>query len=345
MARFYTFVSCTFAFTASMFMVSQSHAQEIQPVGLFQETGIQLVGCETDIAGGCAADLGCQGGCNSGCGGTCRETFFNNLTSFLTPGTPCFDDFISPMTNPVFFEDPRTLTEARAIFIHHQVPGAAGGGDVQLFAVQLRAALTENLSLVAAKDGFITSSNPLIEDGWADVSLGLKYNLYRDPQAQRLLSVGISYELPWGSTHTLQGNGDGVFDLYVSAGAEFGCGYHYLTTTGLLLPTDTTEESQMWFWSQHVDHRIGCSNFYWLGEANMYHYLKSGGGGINGVEGGDLWNLGSTGVAGSTIVTGALGVKYKPNRNREVGFAWEAPMTKNKDIIDNRLTVDMIFRY
>ena len=45
------------------------------------------------------------------------------------------------MTNPVFFEDPRTLTEARMIFFQHKVPAAAGGGDVQLYAVQLRAAL------------------------------------------------------------------------------------------------------------------------------------------------------------------------------------------------------------
>ena len=46
------------------------------------------------------------------------------------------------MTNPIYFEDPRTLTEARFIYFHHKVPLAAAGGDVDLFAVQLRAALT-----------------------------------------------------------------------------------------------------------------------------------------------------------------------------------------------------------
>ena len=346
MVHFQSFFTCSITFAATLLMVSQSHAQVFQPDNIFQETGIQLVGCESDIACECSDNSGCLGGCGSACGcGTCGENFFARLTSLLKPGTPCYDNFISPMTNPVYFEDPRTLTEARAIFIHNQIPGAAGGGDLQLFALQIRAALTDKLSLIATKDGYVTSDNPLIEDGWADVALGLKYNLYSDPHKQRLLSAGLTFEFPWGSTQTLQGNGDGMFDIFVSAGTEFGCGYHYLTTTGFLLPADSSVESQMWFWSHHVDHRIGCSKFYWLGEANMYHYLKSGSAGIDGVEGGDLWSLNSTGVAGSTIVTGALGLKYKPSRNMEVGFAWETPLTKNKDVIDNRITADIIFRY
>ena len=83
----------------------------------------------------------------------------------IAPSDHAFDDFISPMTNPVFFEDPRTLTEARFIFINHHVPDGLGGGDVQLFALQLRAALTENLSFIATKDGYIVSDNGLINDG------------------------------------------------------------------------------------------------------------------------------------------------------------------------------------
>lgn len=91
------------------------------------------------------------------------------------------------MTNPVFFEDPRTLTEARFIFFHHVIPQDAGGGTAQLMAMQVRAALTDRLSIVAAKDGFVTSSHPLVDDGWADVYVGLKYNLLTDPCFQRLV--------------------------------------------------------------------------------------------------------------------------------------------------------------
>ncbi len=62
-------------------------------------------------------------------------------------------------------------------------------------------------------------------------------------------------------------------------------------------------------------------------------------------EGGDLFNFGSTGVAGNDIVTGAFGMKYKPCKNTEVGVAWEAPLTDRRDVLDNRLTFDFILRY
>ena len=102
------------------------------------------------------------------------------MLDIVAEGGHCFSDFISPMTNPVFFEDPRNLTELRAIFLDHKVPAAAGDGDVQLYALQVRARLSENVSLIATKDGYVTSSNPLVNEGWADLSLGLKFNLLRD---------------------------------------------------------------------------------------------------------------------------------------------------------------------
>ena len=66
--------------------------------------------------------------------GCCRGSGL--LGGLLKPSDHCFDDFISPMSNFIFFEDPRTLTEARAIFFHHQLPDSIGtlglpGGEVQ----------------------------------------------------------------------------------------------------------------------------------------------------------------------------------------------------------------------
>ncbi|MCA9187125.1 MAG: hypothetical protein R3E01_09535 [Pirellulaceae bacterium] len=63
------------------------------------------------------------------------------------------------------------------------------------------------------------------------------------------------------------------------------------------------------------------------------------------IEGGDLFNLGTVGVAGNDIVTGAFGMKYKPGNHMELGVAWELPLTERRDVLDNRLTVDMILRY
>lgn len=279
------------------------------------------------------------------CRGCCCSSQRTYGVAGCFQSTPCgFNRFISPMTNPVFFEDPRTLTEARLIFLNHKVPIAAGGGDIQLYALQIRAAITDRLSLIATKDGYAVSSNPLIRDGWADIALGLKYQLLADACDQQLLSAGVVYELPTGSLRTLQGNGDGEYHLFVTGGTQLCCRAHWLSATGFRLPSAPLEESRSWYWSNHFDYEV-CQGWYALAEFNWYHWISSGGGGVAGVEGGDLFNFGSTGVAGNDIVTGAFGVKFKPSPMSEIGAAWELPLTDRRDVIENRLTVDVIRRF
>lgn len=290
------------------------------------------------FSGGCSS---CGGGCDGGCMScACCDD------GWIKASDPCFNCFISPMTNPFYFEDPRTLTEARFIYAHHKVPlTPAGGGEVDLFAVQLRAALTDKLSLIAVKDGYYTSSNPIVDDGWNDVTVGLKYNLRRDVQNQTIVSAGVTYELPVGSTRAYQGNGDGVFNFFLSRGQRLGR-YQWLATVGGTQPVDTLAESSFLYMSNHLDRKIAGTNFYGFAEANWFHYTGSGTSTLaNGFEGFDLINFGAQNVTGNDIVTGALGVKYKPSNSVELGFAWEAPLTERRDIIDNRLTADFIWRY
>ncbi len=258
-----------------------------------------------------------------------------------------FCDFISPMTNPVFFEDPRQLTEARAIFIDHKIPALLGAplGSIQVYAVQARARLTENLSLIATKDGFIDSQSPLLEDGWGDINAGLKYSLYRNAQTGRLLSAGARFGAPSGSRQALQARGDGVLDLFLTGGARLGNSGHLLSASGFVLPMDRQEENQIFYWSNHLDKQIRGSNFYMFSELNWYNFLSSGSSFPLPVEGGDLINLGSPGITGNDIVTNGYGLKYRPSRNLESGVAWEFPLTERRGILDNRLTVDLILRY
>jgi len=296
---------------------------------MFEDSGVQS----------CSA---CDAG-SVGCGSACDGS--DKLLGLFVRSDHCYDSFISPMTNPVFFEDPRTLTEARTIFLRQRVPGAAGGGAVQLIAMQFRAALTDRLSIVAAKDGFIMSDNALIDDGWADVSAGLKYNLYADPHTQRLLSTGFSYELPVGTSRALQGNGDGEFHVYLTGGTQVGDHCHWLSASGFRLPSDPAAESRMWYWSNHFDYEFR-KGWYALTEVNWYSWIGSGqNAALAGVEGGDLFNFGSTGVSGNNIVTQAVGLKYKRDRHRELGIAFEFPVTDRRDVLENRITVDWIFRY
>lgn len=282
------------------------------------------------------------------CGSGCAACDCPRLLGVIAPSDWCFQDFISPMTNPVYFEDPRTLTEARFIYIHHKTPSLAPGltsDAIQLFALQLRAALTERLSVIATKDGFITSESPLLNDGWADVNAGLKYNLYRDVERQQLLSAGLTFEMPTGSTRTLQGNGDGMFHLFLTGGAQVGDDAHIVSAAGFWLPTDTAAENQVWYWSNHIDRKFIWDDFYVLGEMNWYHWMKSGSAFPLAVEGGDLFNLGSVNVAGNDIVTGAMGIKYAPQHRMELGLCYEVPLTERRGVIDNRLTFDAIIRY
>ncbi len=285
-------------------------------------------------------------GCNPNacCYDDCGCALPELLLGCFCPTPCCCDDWISPMTNPAYFEDPRTLTELRGIFLQHKVPGNLGGGDIQVYAVQIRAALSDRLSIVAAKDGYLVSSNPVIGDGWADIELGLKYNLIRDCYSETLLSAGFSYEMPTGTPRAFQGRGDGEFHLYLTGGKELCCDWHYLSAFGLRLPANDRESETSLYWSNHIDYHMGYG-LYPLAEFNWFHWTESGENGIPGISGGDLFNFGSTGIAGNDIVTGAFGLKYKPNRLTELGIAWENPLTQRRDVLENRLTVDMILRY
>ena len=256
-----------------------------------------------------------------------------------------FSNFISPMSNPVYFEDPRTLTEARFIFANHTVPSSLGGGQVQLFAMQARAALTENLSIIATKDGFFFSQNPLLSDGFADVNAGLKYNLYKNYDTQTIVSTGFTYGIPLGSHQALQGKGNGEFNFFATAGQQIGENWHVLSAFGARIPANTTAYTQSTYWSNHLDRKLGNTGFYIFTEANWYHWMSNGNQFPANVEGLDLFNLGSTSVSGNNIVTGAYGVKYKPSDRMELGAAYEIPYTERKDIIQNRLMIDLIIRY
>lgn len=249
------------------------------------------------------------------------------------------------MTNPVFFEDPRTLTEARFIFLNHDLPAALGGNSVQVYAMQVRAALTKRLSLIATKDGFIYTQSPVLDSGFADIAAGLKYNLYRDAACGRLLSVGATFEIPTGSNRALQGNGNGEFHFFTSAGTRVGSRSHWLIGSGLREPADDNLENRVFYLSNHFDRQLGDRPLYAFTELNWYNYGSSAAAFPLPVEGGDLFNLGSPGITGNDLVTHAIGMKAKPRRNVEAGVAWEYPMTARQGLMDNRLTADLIVRF
>ena len=306
--------------------------------------------CEDPYA--CCDGIGCDGcdGCSLGCLG---DGFLSGL---IKPSDRCFDDFISPMINFVHFEDPRTLTEVRPIFVSHWVPdtignGVPAGGTIQLLAMQFRIALTERLSLIGVKDGYIWDNtngtlDALLDDGWASVTAGLKYNLIRNVQTGTLASIGGTYEIPLGSDEALQDVGDGEFHLFVTGGQRLLDGNaHVMSAFGWRTPADDTVQAESVHWSNHFDVKL-TDSVYLLTELAWWHWTDSASAGLPlGLAGQDLINLSASDVTGNDLVTQNVGMKYKPTRSQEYGIAYEFPLTEFKDLIESRLQIEAIFRY
>lgn len=258
-----------------------------------------------------------------------------------------FDDFISPVTNPVWFEDPRSLTQVRGLFINQQFPkgSALGRGDVQVYGLQAWLALSDRLSIVAPKDGYVSlqpEGSPH-RDGWADIATGFKYVLVRDPCNQFLVSTGVIYEWTNGSSSVFQGNGNGVWNFFLSTAKGWG-NTHFMGTAGWHLPNDGSAESQSIFLSLHLDQKL-TDKFYALVEMNGIQYVDNGKALPVSFEGGDIINLGATQVSGNTVVTTAVGGAYKFSESLIFSAAWEFPISNREDLLSDRVTATVTLRY
>jgi hypothetical protein len=305
---------------------------------------------------------GCGTGCKGRCSGCCKGSRFvtrdrygvKHLFGFIRESDHAFDGFISPQTNVLLFEDPRTLTEARAHFVNQWIPNGnpvfTQGGTAQYAALQIRAAITERLSIIATKDGYIWLNgvgNPALQtSGVADLAAGLKYNVIRNPETQTLLSVGGVVEAPLSGTQVFQGFGTQIH-MFATGGKKLNLpvNSHWISGAGLRVPTNNNLQSEMIYWSNQWDVEV-VRHVYGTFSANWFHWLSSGNNfpGLN-FEGGDLFNLGSGQVAGTDIVTLGWGTRYKPNGNREFGVAYENPVTQQRGLMASRIYVDAIFRF
>jgi hypothetical protein len=302
----------------------------------------------------CGSGNACCDGASCGCLGGLFSR--HGSLGLIKPSERCFDDFVSPMINFVFFEDPRTVSELRPIFVHHNVPdligpGIPAGGSIQLYAMQFRVALTERLSVIGVKDGYIVDNtngalDTLLDDGWADITAGLKYNLLRNTETGTLASVGFTYEIPLGSTQALQSVGDGEFHCFLTGGQRLLDGdAHLLSSLGYRFAANNELTGDAIHWSNHFDYRL-TNRAYIFTEAAWWHWTDEASVGLPlGVAGQDLFSLPSTNIVGNDLVTQSVGLKFKPRWNVELGTAYEFPLTEFKDVIEDRWMADLIIRY
>lgn len=257
------------------------------------------------------------------------------------------DKAISPVTNPLFFESPLIQSEVRPLAVWHNVDNsfATGGGEVRVFAAQLRYAITDRLAFIATKDGYIDADFPggADPDGWADIAGGLKYALIDDAARELMVTAGLKLEFPTGNTRVFQGNGDGEWNPFVSAIKGFG-NFHVVGSAGVRLPNDWNDETASAHYSLQLDYYT-CRWFIPFVAGNGFTVLSEAKGPALKVEGYDLINFGSSDAKGFTQITLGAGFRSRLHKNVDFGFAYEFGATDPKGLFDDRYTVDFIFRF
>jgi hypothetical protein len=270
----------------------------------------------------------------------------------------CFDGFISPVTSPFLFEDPRSLTEVRPIFIWQGAPSKTPfyhGSDIEWFGLQARVAITERISLTMTKLGFISQEihepGGSFESGtsFSQTDLGVKYTFLRNEQTGTLGAAGLNFEIPTGNAKVFQNTGNLSLRPYLTMGQNFGRSswgsFNALGTLGASFSVDN-ERSSFAFAGLHLDYDVAnMHKIYPLVEMNWAGYFSSGNQQPINFEGRDLINFGANNVSGFNNLTIATGARYKICEWAQVGAAMEWPIINPKGLQDFRLTVDMIFRY
>ena len=270
--------------------------------------------------------------------------------TIVTPGfADRLDEMISPISNPVNFEDPRAITEIRPLFLYHKLDDkfVTQGGHVMGGAVQVRFALDDRFAIIATKDGFLhLQPNAVVPDGtgFANVAAGAKYAFYKDGDAGQIMTAGLRYEIPLGDKDVLQGNGDGVFNPFLSAGAALGP-VNLMAYSAFRLPV-SSGDSSFFDADLHVSTKVG-EMFYPTFEVNLHHVLDAGNRLGIPDEGADFFNIGSSLSDGKTLVTGSVGVRARLSKDIDTGVSYQFPMNSGEGtrIYDWRITTDLIYRF
>ena len=272
------------------------------------------------------------------------------------------DDTISPVANPIFFEDPQVTSEVRPIYMYQWLPNTFHfnggsvplGGQVQVTAMQLRYALTDRLGLIATKDGYIEfqPKHTLKHGyGWGDLAAGLKYELVEDEVDQFIMTPGFTLTVPTGSTDVYQGHGSGVWNVFVSAEKGFDK-FHTTANVGFNIPDNFAQQTSQIHYSLQLDYYT-CQYFIPFAMLNGYTILSDGNNQSSqslsavplNTEGYDLINFGSADASGTTQMTIGGGARSRILKNLDVGFAYEAAVVHPVGILEARVTVDMIWRF
>ncbi len=257
------------------------------------------------------------------------------------------DHTISPVTNPIFFEDAVIRSEVRPIFAYHRIDDdfITGGGEAFLYAVQLRYAITDRLAFIATQDGYfdVKLDSGAELEGWMDLAAGFKYALIDDPANQFILTPGLTFHIPTGSEEVFQGRGDGEWNFFVSTEKGFG-DLHLLANVGLRVPNDSDAQSTIFHYSLQADYYV-CQWFIPFVAANGWTVVSEGNNLPISSEGYDVINFGASKAGGTTQMTVGGGFRSRVLQNVDLGFAYEKAVLSPEGLTDDRFTFDVCVRF
>lgn len=273
------------------------------------------------------------------------------LTPGFLSGLRGFEHFHDPVGDPLYFESPFNDTSLRLLYLWHQFPKGSqiGGGDLSVFAAQIRLALTERLAFIATKDGYSVLNAGITppDQGWNDFAIGLKYLFIVDRANDFVLAGGMRWEWENGDREVLQGSGQEL-SPFVSFAKGFDR-FHLLGNVTTRIPTDYNDGNYIVSWGLHADYEAfpkTLPGFAPLVEIHGLHYLTNGEALPLSVGGLDYSNIGSDAVAGDGVISGGVGFDWRFTPHWSTGAAYEFPLSNpDNDIMGNRVTLNMKLSY
>jgi hypothetical protein len=257
------------------------------------------------------------------------------------------DQSVTPVSDPILFEDAIIRTEIRPAFGYQRIgndfPGH--GGNLEVYGVQLRYAITDRLAVMINKGGYDDVHPNLGPElhGWANFAGGVKYALIDDKADAFILTPGVQLEVPTGESEIYQGKGSGIWNIFVSSEKGFG-NFHLLANVGFLIPNDTNADSTMLHYHAQADYYV-CRFFKPFVVVNGYTVLKAGNFIPLNSEGYDLVDFGSSLADGTTQVTVGGGFRCGITKNTDFGMAYEKSVSSVKGLLDDRFTFDFSIRF
>ena len=252
---------------------------------------------------------------------------------------------VRPLTAPYFHEDAFVTTDLRAWYVNHQFYGDTIGGEAEVYALQVRLALTQRLQLVAYKDGYTDVSGSALgsPSGWNDIAAGLKYAFVQDWENQFHLAGGIGYEFSLGDDDVLQDTNE--LRLWLSANKGFDR-LHLGLTANYRIAEDNSANTfgaaDMITLHAHADYYVN-EWFSPVVEVNGYFVTDEGpvGAGFSGVDA-----IAVGGGEDEDIITGAVGAELRPF-GPELGLrvAYETELSNSVSLFGHRWTFSAVYEF